>query len=134
MICSCRNMTLSTMIVLKLHKISLYFFSGLISTITLPVLFSSLFLPQMKVFFTLHSFTFLSHFVCQAICFTFLFIFLSIFFFSVATIYFPVLFFFDFPCFLPHLILVFYCVPFFTVILFADDTYPSYIHIHQCYI
>ena len=51
MICLCQNMTLSTMIVLKLHEVSLYIFSGLTSTIILPVRFSSLFFPQMKVFF-----------------------------------------------------------------------------------
>ena len=56
MICSCQNMTLSTMIVLKLHEVSLYIF---ISTIILPVLFSSLFFPLMiyQSFFTIQSFT-----------------------------------------------------------------------------
>ena len=54
---------------------------------------------------------------------------------SVATIYLPVLFFFDFPycgcnLFLPHLILVFYCVPLFvTFTLFADDTQVIFIYI-----
>ena len=40
MICSCQNMTLSTMLVLKLHEVSLYIFiSGFISTIILQFFF-----------------------------------------------------------------------------------------------
>ena len=58
---------------------------------------------------------------------------------SVATIYFLVLFYFDGPycgcnLFLPHLILVFYCVPLFvTVTLFADDTQVIFIYMSVTY-
>ena len=125
MIYSCQNMTLSTMIVLKLHEVCLYIFFGLISTIFLPVLFSSLFFPQMKVFFLLytplHSYLTLSVRQFALLFYAFLVI--------VSTIYFPVLLLFDFPycgcnLFLPHL---------FIVTLFADDifiySYTSVLHI-----
>ena len=93
------------------------------------------FFPLMnsQSFFNLHSFTLLSKFVCQAICFTFFSL------VSVATIYFPVLFFFDFPycgcnLFLPHLIIVLHCVPIFvTVTLFADNTQVIFIYISVTY-
>ena len=66
MICSCQNMTLSTMIVLKPHEISLcIFISGPISTIILPVRFSSLFsrwwiLSLFFIYTLLHSYLILS--------------------------------------------------------------------------
>ena len=66
MICSCQNMTLSAIMVLKLHEVSLYIFiSGLISTIILPVLFSSLFsrwwiISPVLLYTLLHSYLILS--------------------------------------------------------------------------
>ena len=123
------------MIVLKLHKISLYIFiSGLIFTIILPVLFSSLFFPLFAAsLFLLYTPTS----PCLSGNLLYFSIYISLV--SVATIYFPVLFFFEFPycgcnLFLPHLILVFYCVALFvTVTLFADDTQVIFIYISVTY-
>ena len=67
---------------------------GNIFTINLHVLFTSLYFPLMNSqSLSLYEDTLLSPSVCQAICF----IVLLIYFVSVVTIYFPVLFSFDFP-------------------------------------
>ena len=69
------------------------FICGHISTISLHLRFSSLVCPLMDHgFVLLYDGTLLSLFVCQAMCFTVQFIFLI-----VVTIYFQVLFLFDFP-------------------------------------
>ena len=131
MICSCQNMTLCIMLVLKLHEVSLYIFiSGLISTIILHVLFSSLFFPadEFSVFFLLH--THLHSYLTLSVR--------QLFYFSIY-IYLVSVFVFDFPycgcnLFLPHLILVFSCVPLLvTVTLLSDDTQLIYIYIIVTY-
>ena len=129
MICSCQNMTLSTMLVLKLHEVSLYIFiSGLISTIILHVLFSSLFFPLMnsQSFFTLNSFTLLSHFVCHVIALLFyLYFFIRCcynLFLGTTFLWFPI----SHSCLLLCTSL---CYRY-----FIRWWYPSYIHIHHCYI
>ena len=72
-------MILRTMLVLKLHEVSLYIFiTGLISTIILHSLFFSLFaLMNSQSCFTLHSFAVLSYFVCQVIALLFYLYFFS---------------------------------------------------------
>ena len=130
MICSCQNMTLSTMIVPKLHEVSLnIFISGLISTIILPVLFSSLFLPLMnsQSFFTLQSFTLLSHFV-------YLYFFnqcCEILFSGTVFIWFPVMWLQSLSTTSHSCLLLCTCLCY---RYFIRWWYPSYINIHQCYI
>ena len=119
-------MTLSTIIVLTLHEVSLCIF---ISTIILPVLFSSLF------------FYFTPFYTPISLCLSGNLLYFSIYIslVSVATIDLPILCSFDFlycgcNLFLSHLILVFYCEPLFvTVSLFADDTQVIFIYIGFTY-
>ena len=133
MIFSCQNMTLlNTMLVLKLHEVYIYFhfqsYFNYYSTCSLFLAIFPLMNYQLFLLYTpLHSYLTLS--VRQLLYFS---IYISLV--SVATIYIPVPFFFNFPycgcnLFLPHLILVLYCVPLFvTVTLFADDTKVIFIY------
>ena len=129
------------MLVLNLHEVSLYIFiSGLISSIILHVLFSSPFFPLVisQSFITLHSFTLLSHLVCQVIALLFYLYFFSQccynLFSGIVFLRFPILW---LQCLsttshscIPHVLL-------FTSLCyryFIRWWYPSYIIIHHCYI
>ena len=138
MICSCQNMTMNTVIVLKLHEVSLYIFiSGLISTFILPVLFSSQFFPLMNsqlllLYTPLHSYLtlsvrqfallFYSYFFSQC-CYNL--------FFGSVFLWFPILWLQSLFT-TPHS-----CILLCTSLCYRNFIcwwYPSYIHIHQCYI
>ena len=107
------------------------FICGNIFTINLHVLFTSLYFPLMNSqSLSLYDDTLLSPSVCQAICF----LVLLISFVSVVTIYFTVLFSFDFPycgcnpyslyhsSLLSSTTVFYYCLLFVTITLFADES------------
>ena len=135
MICWCQNMTLSTMIVLKLHEVSLYIvISGLISTIILHVLFSLLFFPLMnsQSFFTLHYY--LTLYVRQFALLFYLYLFNQCcynLFSSTVFLWFPILWLqsLSTTSFLSSTVCTSLCYSY-----FIRWWYPSYIHINQCYI
>ena len=90
--CFCHSAFCS--LLFSLYVFLIVFICGNITTINLHVLFTSLYFPLMNYqSLLLYDDTLLTPSVCQAICF----IVLLIFFVSAVTIYFPVLFPFDFP-------------------------------------
>ena len=136
MICSCRNMTLSTMIVLKLHKISLYiFFRSYFYYYSTCSFFLAIFTADESLFnftllYTPISLCLSGDLLYFSIYISFYFLFQCCYnlFSGTVFLWFPMLSTTSHSCLL--------LCTFFTVISFADDrpTYPSYIHIHQCYI
>ena len=131
-------MTLSTMIVLELHEVSLYIFiSGLISTIILPVLFSSLFFPLMNsqsflLYTPLHSYPTLS--VKQFALLFYLYFFSQCcynLFSGTVLLWFPILWLQSLSTTSHSCLLL--CTSLVTVTLFADDTQVIFINISVTY-